>query len=258
MQLGKNLLADTLPNEVRYYHTGVGPTTTSMYGDGQVVPWQYGGFNVEAMDAHGGWIASSEDLARFLVAVDGFPSKPDVISPGSISTMISKPFPSAIFGMGWSVLGNRWWHFGAMHGTSAYISRRDDGLEWAILLNATRGNNLFFTDWDEAVFTALDVVEEWPTHDLFAPVSNTTDADNRRDFALFPNPASHTIFLTNLPAGDCTVRVHDALGRLVFQNKYSVDGQYSIDVRHYPAGVYILTLTLTDVSLPSSKLFYVK
>ena len=108
------------------------------------------------------------------------------------------------------------------------------------------------------MFTALDAVEEWPTHDLFAPVSNTTDADNRRDFELFPNPASHTIFLTNLPAGDCTVRVHDALGRLVFQNKSSVDGQYSVDVSHYPAGVYMLTLTLTDVLLPSSKLFYVK
>src|SRR5512133_926131 len=42
---------------------------------------------VSRMDAHGGWIASPTDLMRFLVRVDGFPSKPDILTPGSIATM---------------------------------------------------------------------------------------------------------------------------------------------------------------------------
>src|SRR5207249_712562 len=33
------------------------------------VPWPYGGFCLESMDAHGGWIASAVDLARFASAL---------------------------------------------------------------------------------------------------------------------------------------------------------------------------------------------
>ena len=34
------------------------------------VPWPYGGFCLEAMDAHGGWLASAVDLARFAAALE--------------------------------------------------------------------------------------------------------------------------------------------------------------------------------------------
>ena len=32
------------------------------------MPWPYGGFHLEAMDAHGGWIGSAVDLARWAAA----------------------------------------------------------------------------------------------------------------------------------------------------------------------------------------------
>ncbi|MEO0734645.1 MAG: serine hydrolase domain-containing protein, partial [Bacteroidota bacterium] len=45
MHIGKNLLADQLEREVAYQ--GNGFTNLSVYGTGQQVPWEYGGFNLE-------------------------------------------------------------------------------------------------------------------------------------------------------------------------------------------------------------------
>ncbi|HEX8198774.1 MAG TPA: serine hydrolase domain-containing protein, partial [Pyrinomonadaceae bacterium] len=69
IRLGKNLLEDKQEREGEYNSPF---TTLSAFGTGQLLPWQYGGTNFEAMDAHGGWIATARDLVRFLTAVDGF------------------------------------------------------------------------------------------------------------------------------------------------------------------------------------------
>jgi hypothetical protein len=71
----KTSLPDKREREGEYI---TNPTFTSLsaYGTGQMVPLEYGGVSVEAMDAHGGWIATSRDLLRLLTAVDGFPSRP--------------------------------------------------------------------------------------------------------------------------------------------------------------------------------------
>jgi CubicO group peptidase (beta-lactamase class C family) len=72
IRLGRNLLANKLEREVEYA-TKPPFTSLSVYGTGQEVPLEYGGVSVEAMDAHGGWIATSRDFVRLLTAVDGFP-----------------------------------------------------------------------------------------------------------------------------------------------------------------------------------------
>jgi len=69
MQLWKNLENEKFPNEVTYYGCPGEMLTTSVYGNGETVPWPYGGFNIETMDSHGEWIASAEDLVNFLIAV---------------------------------------------------------------------------------------------------------------------------------------------------------------------------------------------
>ena len=58
IRLGKNLLAEKQEREGEYI-TPPQNTTLSAYGTGLFVPWQYGGWSLEAMDAHGGWIASA-------------------------------------------------------------------------------------------------------------------------------------------------------------------------------------------------------
>ena len=56
------------------------------------VPWPYGGFCLESMDAHGGWIASAVDLARF-AAVLHDPERCPLLKPETIRTMHAPPQP---------------------------------------------------------------------------------------------------------------------------------------------------------------------
>ena len=62
MQLAHNLPANQAPNEVTYYNYAGAPLANSVYDNVTPVPTPYGGFNIEAMDAHGGWLSSAEDL----------------------------------------------------------------------------------------------------------------------------------------------------------------------------------------------------
>src|SRR6185437_14730175 len=69
MRLGASLEDKRADGEVRYYTPG-DEMAESVFGDhSEKVRWPYGGFCLEAMDAHGGWIASAVDLARFAAAL---------------------------------------------------------------------------------------------------------------------------------------------------------------------------------------------
>ncbi|MEO1448965.1 MAG: serine hydrolase [Bacteroidota bacterium] len=168
MHIGKNLLADKMEREAEY--EGNGYTISSLYGTGQNVPWEYGGWNLEAMDAHGGWIATARDLVRLLLAVDGFTSKPDILNTNTINTMIS---PSAQFGnyaKGWLVnnAGN-WWHDGSLDGTASYWVRTSGQGVWAIILNKRiidANANQFLIDLDGLPWACFQNTTNWPTHDL--------------------------------------------------------------------------------------------
>ncbi|MFD6442359.1 serine hydrolase domain-containing protein, partial [Peribacillus sp. NPDC060186] len=72
MHIAGDTLADRRVNEVIYYRQS------------QENPYT---IRVSRMDAHGGWIASATDLVRFLVRVDRFTSKPDILNRNSLATM---------------------------------------------------------------------------------------------------------------------------------------------------------------------------
>jgi D-alanyl-D-alanine carboxypeptidase len=84
--------------------------------------------NVERMDAHGGWIGSTVDLARFLVHFDGFNSKPDLISKSTFDIMTTPSNVNQRKAKGWNVnqrnnvLKNAW-HTGSLPGTGAIVVR---------------------------------------------------------------------------------------------------------------------------------------
>jgi CubicO group peptidase (beta-lactamase class C family) len=174
-RLGRSLLADRAPGEVRYYDGG--GMTTPVFPGSTAVPWPYGGFNIEAMDAHGGWISSAVDLARFITAVDGLPTRPDFLQPSSIERMTARPpgvwdGAASYYGAGWLVRpqqGN-WWHGGSLPGTSSLIVRTGTGLAWAVLFNARSmvSGSTFEQEVDPAVWQAVGQVTTWPSHDLFA------------------------------------------------------------------------------------------
>ncbi len=178
MHIGKNLLADKIEREGEYI--GNGFTTKSVYGDGTDVPWEYGGFSLEIMDGHGGWLATARDLVRLLVAVDGFATKPDILLPATITTMITPSTAASFYAKGWSVnASNNWWHTGAVDGTASILVRTSGGYTWAIVLNKRIIDgtaNAFWSQLDALGWNCFGGTTTFPTYDLFE--SPTVNASN--------------------------------------------------------------------------------
>jgi CubicO group peptidase (beta-lactamase class C family) len=169
--LGHNKLSDRQERESEYQSTG---RMLSCYGTGQKVPRAYGGFNLEAMSAHGGWLFSARDLVRLMLAADGFATRPDVLAPATISAMAQ---PSAVnpgYAKGWQVGPNAWWHTGYLDGSASYLVRTNGGYTWAILLNSSSPDPQFWKDLDRLGWTCVRGVASWPEHDLFTPEQNAT------------------------------------------------------------------------------------
>jgi CubicO group peptidase (beta-lactamase class C family) len=185
-RLGGTRLSDALPDEVKYYWTGVGlnwPMVPSVFPGEGAVPNNYGGFYLEALDSHGGWVSSTVDLLRFLTAVDGRADRPDILSPDLIAEMISYGAPlcsngACYYAAGWQVNPTKgdatWSHGGDLPGTTALLVRAYERFSWVALFNA---NPLFTAqppaadlkgELDAALWNALAHVTSYPTHDLFS------------------------------------------------------------------------------------------
>lgn len=184
MRIGATRESGRLPGEVRYY-SPTGRTSRSVFPDqpGEV-PICYGGFYLEAMDAHGGWVASAVDLAKFAAALDD-PQHSPLLKPESLRLMYRRPdaplwrkedgsATDYYYGLGWQVrpVGGEgkanYWHNGSLPGTFTLLVRRWDGLTWAALFNQrSEGGKLADGDIDPALHRAAAAVKEWPTEDLF-------------------------------------------------------------------------------------------
>ena len=167
MHIGKNLLSEKMEREVEY--AGNGYTTLSIFNTGQYVPWEYGGFNVTAMDAHGGWIASARDMLKLLTAVDGFSTKPDLLLPATIATMVTPSTTNAYYAKGWSVNPfNNWWHTGSLDGTASEQVRSGTGYTWIFIFNKRINSNNFWADLDNLGWNCIAQTTTYPTWDLMA------------------------------------------------------------------------------------------
>jgi N-acyl-D-amino-acid deacylase len=179
MRLGHTRLDQRAPGEVSYYTYGDNDKTRSVFPDvAEQVAWPDGGFYLEAMDAHGGWIGSAVDLLRFVTALDGG-RIPPLLKPDSIERMLSRgphtpPGDPTFYALGWQIRprqhGANWWHSGSLPGTSTLLVHTSDGFDWAILLNARPedvGINEFHAALDELMWKAYAQVKSWPEHDLF-------------------------------------------------------------------------------------------
>jgi N-acyl-D-amino-acid deacylase len=184
MRLGKTLPAERAAGEVTYYgQETYGAAVMGVVGGR--VPAPYGTWSLEAMDSHGGWLASAVDLVRFACAFD-VPEQCRILKSHTIETMFArpdglagydtsgKPTP-AYYACGWQVrtLGARGrvnaWHTGSLSGTSTLLVRRFDGKNWAVLFNmrmARNGRRLALVI-DPLIHRAADSVKHWPDTDLF-------------------------------------------------------------------------------------------
>ena len=183
-QLGRTLPEHRARGEVRYESDFRGPSVFVESAD--AVPMPYGGWNLENMDAHGGWISSVLDMARFLARFHD-PETHPVLSERSIKLMFSAATPRAdaeeSYGMGWrlhrpaeradgALRGFEAWHAGSLDGSLALMVRRPDGVGWIALFNRrdSRVDRIGESYWeiDEMLEEAADAVDGWPAHDAFA------------------------------------------------------------------------------------------
>ncbi len=138
--------------EVRYFANNDAHAPSVFAADlGQPVPDAYGAWHLEAMDAHGGWIASAVDLVRFSVAVHRG-TEGGLLSDASRDALFERPEGLAgydedgqprdfYYGLGWVVRPTNdsgafnSWHTGSLPGTSTLLVHRHDGWHWAVLFN---------------------------------------------------------------------------------------------------------------------------
>ncbi len=178
MRLGHTRLEERADGEVRYYDYPGAARVQSVFPDGRgLVPAPYGGFYLEAMDAHGGWLASAIDYLRFITALDGRRGPP-LLRPETVRQMVARPAPpvsvgtDTYYGLGWSIrpVGDdaNWWHTGALDGTSTIAVRAAGGLAWVALFNSwPKDRDAWADELDAQLWQAVDGVTEWPSHDLF-------------------------------------------------------------------------------------------
>ncbi|MCD6050702.1 MAG: pbpE 1 [Verrucomicrobia bacterium] len=184
MQIGKSVAGQQAKGEVKYYMPDKGTADSVFPAIKRRVPWPYGGFYLEAMDAHGAWIASAVDLVRFASAFDDV-SKSPLLKKESIREMFSPPaapvsrtpegkLKDSYYALGWQVrpVGregkSNTWHSGSLPGTSTLLVRRWDGLDWAVLFNQrSKDSKLPDGAIDGAMHKAAGKVTEWPKEDLF-------------------------------------------------------------------------------------------
>jgi CubicO group peptidase (beta-lactamase class C family) len=177
MKIGRTRLCDRAADEVCYYPSEKDEARSVFPDIHGRVPWPDGGFYLEAMDAHGAWIASAIDLVRFASAMDGS-RKPGPLKPATARLVESRPpapLPAdaaAYYGFGWWIrwVGHNanWSHNGSLPGTMTLLVRAHNGLKWAILVNLRpEDDGKFMGEMDRGMWKAVGKVSKWPEGDLF-------------------------------------------------------------------------------------------
>ena len=145
MAIGGTLKSELQSDETHYY-SRTGRLANSIIEPGKSdQPRQYGGWHLESLDSHGGWISSAGDLVKFASAFDA-PNDCPIMSADAVKTMFI-PFEltrlnrsKSYYAYGWRVVliadgKANTFHSGKLTGTSTMLVRRHDGYTWAFLFN---------------------------------------------------------------------------------------------------------------------------
>lgn len=184
MALGATRESGRQENEVKYYMPDDEKVKSVFPDESELVPWPYGGFYLEPMDSHGGWIASAPDLLRLTAALAESAKKP-LLPPAFHSLLFEPPAPPTsreengtlkgnFYTCGWMVRRKngrflRYSHNGSLPGTWTILTQRADGIAWAVLFNQRSGGKQFDDfEIDGALNRWFDEVKEFPEGDGFA------------------------------------------------------------------------------------------
>jgi N-acyl-D-amino-acid deacylase len=186
MALGRGLPEFRAKGEVAY-HDSRKRSGACLYPPktGQQVPRPDGADNIEAYEAHGGWVASAIDLVRFASSFADAKKSP-LLSASAIKEMWSRPEGAAgldakgqpkpsYYGLGWSVRPDgdsntvTASHDGLIPGTSSLLARRADGIAVAVLFNtdANAKGTVLSGLIGRPLHDAIATIAKWPGTDLY-------------------------------------------------------------------------------------------
>lgn len=119
---GKNGTQGRLPNEATYY------------GQGGTKGFEYN-FNLERRDGDAGIVTSAPDLLRFVTAIDGNPSRPDLLEPAIYNQFIQGSTANAGFANGIAQNNQIKYFYGALPGTRSGYMFHSNGMAAALIFN---------------------------------------------------------------------------------------------------------------------------
>jgi len=164
----RNLPDQKAPFEVTYYEPAGMPLRPSIYGTGEMVPVRYGGNDIETLGAAGSWLATSPDLMRLLLSIDGLSYNEDLLSEESIRFMTDTNNDFAPVGWKTSYIDGNWVRTGSFAGTAGMMKRQPNGISWVVLLNSSAWNGPEIHSYINRMMSKmLSQIDEWPGHDLF-------------------------------------------------------------------------------------------
>lgn len=138
MNIGRNGMENKLPNEVEY-------TVQE--------PFSAYAYNIERIDALGGWTANATELAKFLIAVDRKNGVPDLVSTQAMA--------------GSYFMFDEWVFFGSLPGTSAVVGRLNEEFNYSIVTNTRVVPITLNQKMYETLKARILSRGSWPSYDLF-------------------------------------------------------------------------------------------
>jgi hypothetical protein len=162
----------------------------------------YGNWYLEAMAAHGAWVASPVDMLRFQGSIDGRTGGTPLLNSSNLGALLANPNvqsayidqttnalklspadPCSWYAMGWAVkyttcptsqppssTNTNWWHFGDLPGTVSEQVHAGNGWGWAAFFNSRPSDSgSFENELDTALWNAFNAVPAsgWLTTNLF-------------------------------------------------------------------------------------------
>lgn len=168
MHIGRSRHADKFPNEVRYYETKEAEAVPACDGTGAMVPKSDGGNDIQGLSGAGGWVASPTELLKFVAAIDGDPSRMDILHRSTVLRMTQEVKGELPIGWMHVYADGTWSRTGTMAGTNALLRKQSNGYVWVFVTNTSswKGSR-FHTHIGAMLRQAFGKVTEWPEKDMF-------------------------------------------------------------------------------------------
>jgi len=168
MQLGNSYLNERNELEVKYYEPENSILVRDYSGKDGLVPRSYGGNDIQTLGGAGGWIASSTDLMKLMLAIDGEDYPADIISAESVK-MMTTPVGKGFHPLGWrGVRAQERYRTGTLAGSSVLMVNRKDGISYVVLFNSSTWKGpLLANNIRSMMHKSIEHTTNWPKSDLF-------------------------------------------------------------------------------------------